>query len=78
VWWIVSQVSAGLVTVALLIGSAVVFSRADSHISASDFVQFASPLLTLSFGSVLYFNVRHMLLRWPDELMRMWRSGLQS
>lgn len=73
VWWIVSLVSVGLVVLALFIG--LVSSGAGSHTSAGDLFQFAPPLLTATFGSVLYLNVRHMLLRWPDELMRMWQSG---
>jgi hypothetical protein len=73
VWWIVSLISAGLVVLALFIG--LLSSGTGGRISAGDLFQFAPSLLTAAFGSVLYFNVRHMLLRWPDELMRMWQSG---
>ena len=74
-WWICSLAAAGLVALAQLIGCVVVSSGATSPLSVRDFIQFAPPFLAASFGSILYFNVRHMLLRWPDELLRMWRSG---
>jgi hypothetical protein len=28
--------------------------------------------MTFSFSSILYLNVRHMLLRWPADLLRTW------
>jgi hypothetical protein len=63
---------------ALLIGCVVLSGAVGSPLSMRDFIQFAPPLLTVGFGSILYFNVRPRLLRWPDELLRMRRSGQVS
>lgn len=75
VWWIVSLAAAVLLVLAQLAGCFVVSGQAGGGLSASDFIQFFVPVLTLSLGSVLYLNVRYMLLKWPDDLMRTWRQG---
>jgi hypothetical protein len=75
VGWIATLVSGALLAATQFVCCVVVFRRAGSVLGSGDILQFIVPMFTLGFGSVLYLNVRHMMLRWPRQLMRVRSTG---
>jgi hypothetical protein len=73
-WWLATLIAVVLLVIALLVGCVLIFREPGSEFAASDFVQFMVPLLTFAFGTILYLNVRYMLLRWPADLLRTWEA----
>lgn len=74
-WWLATLIAVVLLVIALLIGCVLAFGQPGSEFATSDFVQFVVPLLTFGFSTILYLNVRYMLLRWPADLLRTWQAG---